>query len=408
VRLAYLCCDFGVRPFGGTGASVHVREMVRALRALGHEVEVFAPDLGLAPADAPPDGFHALPLHDLAEETARLLAQEAGFRSSHVVREWRRILYAEQVQRVLGAVFERRPPDAIYERYSLFAYAGLELARRWRRPLLLEVNAPLCREAATHRELVLRDTAFELERRVLAGADALFAVSDEVADHARRLGVAPERIEPLPNGVDPERFHPRVRGERIRAKLGLEGRRVIGFVGALRPWHDLDTLLAAARRLAREDPELRLLVVGAGPRLDALRALAEPCLVCPGALPHEEVPEALAAMDAVAVPYAKDGDAYFSPLKLFEAMASARPIVGARTGQVAQALRHGETGLLYEPGQPDDLAARLRELLDRPAWAAGLGSAARTWVLRRHTWESNARRVAARAEACRAPIGAAS
>jgi glycosyltransferase involved in cell wall biosynthesis len=404
MRFAYLSCDFGVRAFGESGASVHVREMVRALRRIGHEVEFFAPELGLGPSERPREGYHALPLDRLAEETALLLAQDAAPRSSHLVREWRRVLYSEQLRRALGRVFDERPPDAIYERYSLFAYAGLELARRARRPLLLEVNAPLCREAATHRELVLRRTAAHFERRVLSGADAVFAVSAEVADHARRLGVAAERLEVLPNGVDPDRFHPGTSGARLRARLGLEGRRVIGFVGTLRPWHDLDTLLAAARRLARDDPELRLLVVGAGPRLEAVRRSGTPFVLCPGALPHEAVPEALAVMDVVVVPYAKDGDSYFSPIKLFEAMAAARPVVGARWGQVARVLRHGETGLLYEPGQAEDLAARARSLLDRPDWAARLGSAARAWVIERHTWESNARRVAERAVVCRARL----
>jgi glycosyltransferase involved in cell wall biosynthesis len=399
VRLAYLSCDPGVRIFGGSGASVHVRETVRALRDLGHEVAGFAPDLGLAEEVAERDGFGRVALSGLAAEAGRLLAGEPAWPSDHVVREWRRLLFAEYAQRALRPRLEAFGPDAIYERYSLFAYAGVELARGLGCPLLLEVNAPLAREAVRYRELVLRHTAQGLEARILRAADALFVVSAELARHARELGVAAERIQVLPNAVDPERFHPSLSGAALRARLGLASARVVGFVGSLKPWHDLDTLCAALACLHREDPDWRLLVVGAGPRLEALRR-AGGFVTCAGTIEHEAVPEALAAMDAVVVPYDKDGEAYFSPLKLFEAMAAARPVVGARVGQVAEVLRDGENGLLYEPGQPGDLAARLRELWERPDRGAELGAAARREVLARHTWRANAQRIVEQAEAC--------
>jgi glycosyltransferase involved in cell wall biosynthesis len=399
VRLAYLSCDPGVRVFGGSGASVHVRETVRALRELGHEVVGFAPDLGLGEEVAEREGFTRVPLRGLAAEAGRLLERERTGRSDHVVREWRRLLYSEYAQRALRARLAAFRPDAIYERYSLFAYAGVELARELGCALLLEVNAPLSREAARYRELVLRHTAEGLEARILGAADALFVVSAELARHARELGVAAERILVQPNAVDPDRFHPELSGAALRARLGLASAHVVGFVGSLKPWHDLDTLCAALAGLHREDPAWRLLVVGEGPRLEALRG-AGPFVLCTGPVGYEAVPEVLAAMDAVVVPYDKDGDVYFSPLKLFEAMAAARPVVGARVGQVAEILRDGENGLLYEPGQAADLAARLRELPARPDRGASLGAAARRDVLARHTWRANAERIVQRARAC--------
>jgi glycosyltransferase involved in cell wall biosynthesis len=393
MRFAYLSCDFGVPVLGPLGASVHLREMVAALRRLDHEVEVFSPNLGLEGEVAAPAGFRQLPLDGCAARAARCLSSENTGRSDHLVREWRRLVYAEQVQRTLLPILERWRPDAIYERYSLFAYAGVELAERLGVPLLLEVNAPLTLEAAKYRELVLRRTAEELERLVFERAAALFVVSRELELHARRLGVPGERIHVLPNGVDAERFHPDVSGDAVRARHALGGKRVIGFVGSLKPWHDLDTLLEAARRLARRDPLIRLLVVGDGPRLAELRAAHEPHVICTGAVPHEDVPAHLAAADVVVVPYGKGGDAYFSPLKLFEAMAAAKPVVGARIGQVAEVLVHGESGLLYEPGEPADLAERIREILHSPARAAELAAAARRSVVPGRTWLDNARRI---------------
>lgn len=394
MRFAYLSCDFGVPVFGPLGASVHLRQTVGALQRLGHAVEVFSPNLGLEGEVVAPEGFRQLPLDGCAARAVRCLSSEDTGRSDHLVREWRRLVYAEQVQRTLLPILERSRPDAIYERYSLFAYAGVELAERLSVPLLLEVNAPLSLEAAKYRELVLRRTAEELERLVFERAAALFVVSRELEVHARRLGVPAARIHVLPNGVDAERFHPEVSGSAVRARHELDGKRVIGFVGSLKPWHDLDTLLEAARRLASRDPRIRLLVVGEGPRLTELQAAHEPHVICTGAVPHEDVPAHLAAADVVVVPYAKGGDAYFSPLKLFEAMAAAKPVVGARIGQVAEVLVHGESGLLYEPGEPADLAERIREILDSPGRGAELGAAARRSVVPGRSWQDNARRIA--------------
>ena len=389
MKLLYLSTDFGVRPCGATGASVHLRETVTALRRLGHDVLTVSPNEGAG---------RVLPLDGAAEEALRLMEQERAGLPGHLSREWRRLLYAERVQRPLLALLDEFRPDLIYERYSLFSYAGLEVARERGVPLVLEVNAPLSEEGAKYRDLVLQTTARELERRIWAGADAVVVVSEALAEHARSLGVPDERITVLPNGVDPDRFHPGVSGDAVREQYGLSGSWVVGFAGSFKPWHDLDTLLAAVRSLSQEGMDVRLLAVGDGPRLRDLASSREPWLTCTGAVDYARMPEHLAAMDAVVVPYPAGGDAYFSPLKLYEAMAMAKPVVATRAGQVAEALVHGETGLLYEAGRPAELAATLGALAALPDRGASLGGAARRWVLDGRTWEANARRIVALGE----------
>lgn len=391
MKIAYLSCDFGVPVFGTGGSSAHLRELVRALRGLGHEVRVYSPAAEEGPSAL--DGVHALPLHGVADEVAELLRSEQSNLPEHLYREWRRLLYAEQAQRELLPELRSFAPDVIYERYALFSYAGIELARTLGMPLILEVNAPLAQEAATHRELVLRRTAEELERRILCAADALVVVSNALVEHARGLGVAAERMEVLPNGVDPERFRPEVSGDAVRERYGLEGKRVIGFAGSLKPWHDVDTLVEAARRLHEEHSDYRLLIVGDGPGMKALRALDTPLLVLTGSVAHEQVPEHLAAMDVVAVTLTKGASEYFSPVKLFEAMAMGKPVVAAASGQIAELVVDGETALLYAPGEAADLAAKLRGVITRADCGAALGAAARRYVLEWRTWEQNARRV---------------
>ena len=169
---------------------------------------------------------------------------------------------------------------------------------------------------------------------ILNRADALMVLSKPLEDFVRHLGVPSGRITIKRCGVNPDEFHPGVFGEEVRSDYNLNGKQVIGFVGSLRPWHDLDTLLAAVKLLANTDETVHLFVVGQGPRMEQLQASGEGYVTCTGAVEHHQVPRFMAAMDVVVVPYPREGEPYFSPLKLFEGMAMAKPIVGARIGQV--------------------------------------------------------------------------
>ena len=391
MRFAYLSCDPGVPVFGTKGASIHVRQIRRALEQLGHEVALFSPSGDEQQSDP---NVHSIPLAGFGAEAARLLRREDAGLPAHLAREFRRVLHSEQIQKTALPALKSFNPDVLYERYSLFGYAGVELARTLGIPHLIEVNAPLAEEAAKHRELILKRTAGELESQILCSADALFVVSEPVAEFARGVGVAGDRISIVTTGVDPDQFRPDISGREFRARHGLDATFVIGFVGTLKPWHDLETLVSAAKALVERGEPVHLLIVGDGPQLEWLRALDADYITCTGAVPHDEVPEYMAAMDVVAVPYAPGGEQYFSPIKLFEAMASARPVVGADTGQVAQVIVDGESGLLYAPGNAQELADKIRAVVQMPEQGKSLGVAARQTVLKRYTWERNARTIA--------------
>ncbi len=389
MRIAFLCFDAGVPIFGTGGSSVHIHNVVDSLRSLGHEVRIFA----VAPGDATPQELidyevQQLSLGGFGGELSQLIALEAGL-PAHLAKEWKSLWSAERAQRVLLEELDAFRPDVMYERYSLFGYAGAEVAAVLGVPFLLEVNAPLFHEQKTYRTLVLERTAAEMERKIFQSADAILAVSPPLASYATGLGVPAERVTVLPNAVDPDLFSPKANGEEIRTRYGLERKSIVGFVGSLKPWHDLDTLKDSVRLIVESDPSVHLLVVGDGPG----RSSGEEHVTFTGGIPHEEVPNHLAAMDVVVVPYPKGGETYFSPLKLFEAMALAKPVVGARIGQVAELLIHDHTGLHYEPGDAQDLAAKVSRILRLPDLGAQLGTAARAWVVAGHTWNDNARRI---------------
>ncbi|HVG00160.1 MAG TPA: glycosyltransferase family 4 protein, partial [Chloroflexia bacterium] len=310
IRVAYVCADAGIPVFGSKGASVHVQEVTRALLGRGARVTLFAARTG----GQPPEGLEGVTVCDLPSlaHGERADRERAAFEANGRVRE---------------AISQGGPFDMVYERYSLWSYAGMEYAHERGIPGLLEVNAPLIEEQAEHRGLVHRELAEEVAERAFGAATALLAVSREVAAYLEAFPSARGRIHVVPNGVNPERFEG-VGGTRDKEEVGTF---TVGFVGTLKPWHGLPVLVEAFDLLCRHAQEARLLIVGEGPERETMQAELERRGLLrqarfTGAVAPHEVPQLLADMDVAVAPYPNRADFYFSPLKVYEYMAAGRPV----------------------------------------------------------------------------------
>jgi glycosyltransferase involved in cell wall biosynthesis len=146
-------------------------------------------------------------------------------------------------------------------------------------------------------------------------------------------------------------------------------------------------------------PQARLLLVGDGPHRAALDAKIEACgvgqsTIITGLIPQAHVPAMLSVADVTVLPYPQlPQDLWFSPLKLYEYMAAGKAIVGSRSGQIAEVLENGRTGLLVEPGNVPELTAAITALLKDPAKRQAFGQAAHQRVVEQHSWEKYIRRL---------------
>ncbi|HKA58327.1 MAG TPA: glycosyltransferase family 4 protein [Gemmatimonadales bacterium] len=373
-RIAYVCADPGVPVFGHKGCSVHVQEMVRAFQRHGARVDLFA-----TRADGtPPPELAGLRVH-------RLPAVRTAAPGIPAVHELNRALAV--------GLTEAGPYDMVYERFSLWSAAAMEHARAAGVPGLLEVNAPLIEEQAEHRALRDARGAAALAERVFAAATALLAVSAEVAAWLARYPAARGRVHLVPNGVDPERFRPDV----PPAMPAPPGTFTVGFVGSMKRWHGLHRLIDAFALLHERVSASRLLMVGDGPEQAEAQAdlarraggLAEAAHFT-GSAAARDVPALLTSMDAAVAPYPDAKGFYFSPLKVYEYLASGRAVVASRVGQVAAMIEHEVNGLLCPPGDAAALAAALERLHGDPPLRARLGQAARASALEHQSWEARA------------------
>lgn len=405
MRVLYLCSDLGIPVFGRKGAACHVRAFAEALQRAGHPIVLCAARLTRSPWEAPVEA--SVPTIELAPDGAHVEASfvaltdfetRLGLESS-LPGELRRVLYNEELAVRLRRRLERNPPELIFERASLYGTAGVAVARALEVPLVAELNAPLALEQATYRGDGLQRLAAAAERFTLRSADAVLVVSTALRAYAVSLGVSPERVHVLPNGVDPTLFHSRAGEPALRLDQSLNGGPVLGFVGGLRPWHGVEVLPALLERLLGTHPSLRLVIVGEGPLAATIRdELAgrgvERNAILTGWRPQAEVARLIDRFDVALAPYPElDHGFYFSPLKLFEYMACGTAVIAANAGQIAEIIEHGESGLLYSPGDIDELVSCCELLLEDDGLRRRLGETAAARVRAHHTWEQNARRV---------------
>ena len=401
MKIAYLCADRGVPILGDKGASVHVREFVKALARFGHEVTLLCANRGLGNPPPPARIIEIPPGKRPAQVTERAarLGLADGELDIPMRRELARLVYDEELAASARHALESAGvrPDVLYERYALFGCAGGAIAEALGIPQILEVNAPLADEQERFRSLRLKTVARDLEKKILRRADHVIAVSDAIKDFVVLCGVPETKVTVVPNGVDVAKFHPQANGARMRVQLGLSGKQVIGFVGSLKIWHGLDFLLDGFARITQRFPDAVLLIVGEGPLMPDLRArIAREDLgrrvILTGRVDHAEVPEYLEAMDLTAAPYPALPDFYFSPLKVVESQAVGRPVVAPRLGQLTSLVRDGETGMLYDAGDLDQFVGAVTALLeDRPRLGA-LSERASAWARANFSWEHVARR----------------
>ena len=402
MKILYLCADSGIDIAGVKGASIHVRALVRAFADLGHDVTVLCTTASCpqslqsdlkARVLVSPLATWIRSLRNLLRSLNRFLGRPER-RNLDLVKLLHNFGFRKSVIRAV----RQTKPDFIYERYSLWSVAGLEVAKQRSIPLVLEVNAPLAYEEQVYRAgLTFPPVARWAERLLWRKADVVIPVSGALHDRMANARVAPERIHVLPNAVDTDLFRADVDGQVVRDCFPLANRFVVGFVGSFKAWHGIDLLLEAFQDVHRSDPLTHLLLVGDGPLRESLEERVrnirlEKAVTFAGAVPHEEIPQFLANMDVAIAPYPPLDEFYYSPLKLFEYMAAGRAIVSSRIGQVAEIITDGLNGLLFEPGDRTGLVECIQRVRKDPKLQAELGRNA-TAACSQNTWKQHAVRV---------------
>jgi glycosyltransferase involved in cell wall biosynthesis len=360
-----------VRLAATSGQTTRIVESCRALAAR-------RPTTLLAPAP-PPE-----PLPGLAVELAPLPDRPP-----------RELVFQARVARAVARLARAGRPDVLYTCAAANNLGTILAARRLGIPAVLELNGLPALEYALERRgwsAGARALAYTLLAKLEARlANGIVAVTPQLAEEARRWGA--RVVSVAPNGANPARIVPRDRLAARRAS-GLPGEaEIVGFVGNFAAWQGLETLVRGAAQLLAGRPALHLLLIGDGVERATLERLAAPFggrARFLGALPHPAAGDLLAACDVLAAPLApseRNRRTGVSPLKVFEYLALARPVLASGLPGL-EFIERERLGALFTPGDPDALAGQLAALLELPPGERGaIGMRARAAAEERFSWE---------------------
>jgi len=363
-------------------------ETCYALAKRGHAMTlVVRPDTARPVRD--PFAFYGLaPLPNFSVETVRV----AG---PHVLRR------TEYVAAALGRSIGRGAADIIFTRDLGLASYLVRIPPRLRPPMVFESHGLAAISAATLPDLLTGAVPASprkqrrLEKRdagVWRNADGYVAITRGLAEDLERkfgrrspgsLAIVPDGVRPLPQhhfDWQPRPTQP-----------------VIGYVGHLYPWKGPHLLLEALSALEN----VRAIIVGGHPAERDLQHLQQQAhtlgvtarVTFTGYVDRGRIADLLAAMDVLVLPHTSTpiSERYASPLKLFEYMAAARPIVASDLPSIREVLTD-ETAVLVAPGDPAALAAGIRRTLDD--WASAEQRARRAYdLVSDYTWDRRAERL---------------
>jgi phosphatidylinositol alpha-1,6-mannosyltransferase len=233
-----------------------------------------------------------------------------------------------------------------------------------------------------------------IERPVLEASERVVTVSEfSKRQLAGALGIAPERIESVPNGID-GKFVPGAPPAGLRARYIRGGGPVALFLGGLKTRKNLPFLLEAWREVASLRPEATLVIAGDGPLGGALRRHAETLGLGARVVFTGRVPEA----DKVALYNLADLFVFPSELEGFglavgEAMSCGLPVIASSEGALPELVAHERGGFVCPAGDRTAFVRDVLRLIDEPELRQRFGAFNRERVDRQFRWERAARRV---------------
>ncbi|MFZ1829812.1 MAG: glycosyltransferase [Candidatus Competibacteraceae bacterium] len=289
-------------------------------------------------------------------------------------------------------------PDLLHAHSSyLNAFAALPAARQLGLPLVYEVRT-LWGESAVVED-GLRSNSLKhrlvwyLELSAMRRADVVVPIAQGIRDELIRRGIASDKLQIVPNGVDSSRFTPTPRDEERARLIGLAGCFIIGFIGSIRKLEGLSTLLEAYRICLSRRKQIGLVIVGDGPERKALETKALQLglagVVFTGSVPHTEVPSWYSIMDLVVYPRIRAViNERVTPLKPLEVMALGKVCLGSNVGGLIELIHDGQTGVIFRSEDSAHLADVVMALMDDPHRIQHLGKAALEFVRKEREWST--------------------
>jgi D-inositol-3-phosphate glycosyltransferase len=271
--------------------------------------------------------------------------------------------------------------DVVHSHYWLSSWVGRELSQAIDVPHVVTFHTLSLIKMQSRAGEIEQTERPVVEAEVMATADRIIAFSPHERDAMARLyGADTRKVSLVPCGVDLEVFRP-LDQKAVRSRLGLNGEKILLYVGRVEPIKGLDLLVETAAQMDSEEG-VRMMVVGAdvnGDReMDRVKRLAkerdlEDKIDFVGQVDHDDLPLYYNAADVCVVP------SYYESFGLvaLESMACGTPVVATRVGGLSTIIHHGRTGYLKSWRCPEAFANSVEMIISSDGLQQSMGEAAR-------------------------------
>lgn len=314
--------------------------------------------------------------------------------------------YGHAIKRILknfsywvkeSRILKQEKPDIIIVRPLIYSFSAVILARIFKIPVIVEVNAPIAFEVKNSEKQRIQFLwlIYYIEKLNMRLADAVIVVTDTLKDYiSLNYRISKDKIFVNQNGVDPKVFFPKEKDERILQEYKLRNRTVIGFVGSFTPWHGVTSLVQVILSMQPFYKNLTLILVGNGPLREEISEFIkekklEEQIILIGQIRHDEIMNYISVMDITVMPCS---NFYGSPLKVFEYMAMGKAVIAPNNGPLREIITHNVDGCLINDSSVD-FEKTLRFLIERDDVRKELEIKARKRIVSNFTWDDNAKRV---------------
>lgn len=382
-----------------TGYSIRSLHLIAAQNRLGLRPQALTGPLQIV--DDPQ------PVETIAENITYYRTPYGGRLSEWAIsRRWPGLREAALVRlirhRILELV-ENDPVDLIHAHSpALCGLGALQAARSKGIPFVYELRAFWEDAAVDQNKTTARSLRYRLSQKledyVVHRADAVVGISQSILDELKNRKTNPAKLFHVPNGVDVEKFAPVSRDEVLATGLGLGSEPVLGFIGSLYRWEGVAWLVHAVTELRRRGTACKLLIVGDGEEMPAVREAvrelhAKDYIQILGRVPHDDIERYYSVIDVLVYPrHSIRLTELVTPLKPLEAMALGKAILGSDVGGIRELVQPEKTGVLYRADNVEDFCVQAQKLLAQTSLRRKLGEESRQFILREKDWKVLAQR----------------
>jgi len=366
MNILYIAEEIKVPDFHG--GSTHVQETINALEELGHKVFV------------------------VCEKGSKQKSEEARgkvkyFRISMPTSPFKKNLFLfTNLGKICRKILEENQIDLVWQRYRIFGCQGVIMGKKAGVKTLIELNEPI----ETSDKNIFYPFIKKWFLHTIKYADLVFG------QHECEVHLAPkEKQRIFTNGANPKTFNPKKTGKKLRQKFGLKGKTLI-YTGSFADWHCLKNLIYAFERIAKKQPMAKLLLIGKGPQEKGIKELVKERnikgVLFLGEIPLDKLAYYVNASEAgVALfdrnyPAIKRFDYFYSPVKVFDYKACAKPIIASGIGNLLPLVRNGINGYSVNEQSIEEIANAIELIFDYEEKAQKMGQNNLKDIKQKYNW----------------------